>query len=249
VSTDFYRARLAEALADRFGLEEPSFLWKSASLDGTAVVRESGDFASCAKWGARADDLLRDNTQIADCFPEDRRDERTLVVMTIGGNDISSITKAGLEGEPVEDVWEQTREFVGLMRDAVEWFHEDPSRFPNGVFVIFANMFEFTDGTGDTESCPGASVAGYGGEWEDPDALADMVIWANEQYMDIAVSTGTDMVFMLESFCGHGFNYDDPSAPCYRGPGTERWFDDTCIHPNPTGHQAITDMFMAVVDE
>ena len=249
-SADFYRARLARTLAERFGLEAPSFLWETANpLDGTAGLRESGDFASCAKWGARADDLLRDNTQIADCFPEATRDQRTLVVMTVGGNDIASITQAGLEGEPVDAIWEDTREFVQLVRDAVRWFRDDPARFPNGVFVVFANMYEFTDGTGDTESCSGAALAGYGGEWEDPDALADMVVWANEQFMSIAVETGTDMIFMLESFCGHGFRRDDPSAPCYRAPGAELWFDATCIHPNPRGHREIADMFMAVVDE
>ena len=76
-----------------------------------------------------------------------------------------------------------------------------------------------------------------------------MVIWANEQYMRIAVDTHTDMILMLEHFCGHGFHNDDPTTRCYRGPGTERWFDLTCIHPNPTGHQVIADMFMAVVNE
>ena len=79
--------------------------------------------------------------------------------------------------------------------------------------------------------------------------MAEMVVWANEQYMAIATETGADMIFLLESFCGHGFNADDPTAPCYRGPGAETWFDLTCIHPNPTGHQQITDMFMAVVNE
>ena len=249
-SSDYYRSRLADALADRFGLERPSFLWETSNpLEGTSGLRTSGDFASCAKWGARTDDLLRDNSQIEDCFPAGTRDARTLVVMTMGGNDIASITKAGLDGEPVDQIWEQTRELVQLLRDAITWFREDPARFPNGVFVVFANMYEFTDGTGDTESCSGAGLAGYGGEWEDPDALANMVVWANEQYMSIAVETGTDMIFMLESFCGHGFRRDDPSSPCYRGPGAELWFDATCIHPSPRGHQAIAEMFMAVVDE
>jgi hypothetical protein len=76
-----------------------------------------------------------------------------------------------------------------------------------------------------------------------------MVVWANEQYLEIAVDTGTDMTFMLEEFCGHGFNADNPAAPCYRGPGTEVWFDLTCIHPNPTGHARLAEMFQAVVDE
>ena len=76
-----------------------------------------------------------------------------------------------------------------------------------------------------------------------------MVIWANEQFVKMAVDTGSDVIFLLEEFCGHGFNADDPSAVCYRGPGNATWFDLTCIHPNPTGHDEITDMFMAVVNE
>jgi hypothetical protein len=76
-----------------------------------------------------------------------------------------------------------------------------------------------------------------------------MVVWANEQFVKMAVDTSTDVVFMLEEFCGHGFHADDPTAPCYRGPGQDTWFDLTCIHPNPTGHDEITDMFMSVVNE
>ena len=57
------------------------------------------------------------------------------------------------------------------------------------------------------------------------------------------------MIFALEAFCGHGFNHDDPTAPCYRGPTAPRWFDATCIHPNPLGHANLADMFFAVVEE
>ena len=110
-------------------------------------------------------------------------------------------------------------------------------------------MFEFTDGTGNTDACPAASLAGFGAEWDNPDDLADLVIWANEQYAKIAVDTGTDMVFMLEHFCGHGFNADDPTSPCYRGPDSAVWFDLTCIHPNSAGHAQIAQMIMAVVNE
>lgn len=249
LAADFYRARLADALADRFGLEAPSPLWREANpLDGRALLRESGDFASCAKWGARTDDLLRDSTQIEDCFPVAERDKTTLVIMTIGGNDVAAITKAGAgaDARPIEEVWDMTREFVGLFRDAVGWFTEE--RFPNGVFVVFSNMHEFTDGTGDISSCETSALAGFD-EWEDPSDLADMVVWANEQFLDVAVETGTDMLFMLEHFCGHGHHADNPDAPCYRGPGTEVWLDFTCTHPNPRGHRELADMFLAVVSE
>ena len=247
---DFYRSRLADALAARFGIEAPSPLWKTVNIfDGRSFLQESGAFASCAKWGARTDDLLRDSTQIEDCFPPASRDKRTLVIMTIGGNDISSITQDGIDGVPIPDIWVKVEEFVGLLRDAVHWFYDDPSKFPNGVFVVYGNMYEFTDATGDVASCPAAGLAGFGEPWDDFEAHADMVIWANEQYLQIAVETGADMLFNLEQFCGHGFNHDNPESPCYRGPDSERWFDDTCIHPNPTGHRQLADMFLAVVDE
>lgn len=67
--------------------------------------------------------------------------------------------------------------------------------------------------------------------------------------MSIAVDTDSDMLFLLEAFCGHGFHHDDPESPCYRGPDTEIWFDGTCTHPNPTGHAVIADMFLDVVRE
>lgn len=243
---DIYRSKLAHALANKFGLSGPSFLWETVDLvNGRSLVQEDGDFASCSKWGARTDDLVG---QMNSCFPSNKLGERTLVVMTMGGNDLSSLTQDSIDGVSNQELWASTEAFVALQREAVEWLTED-GRFPNGVFVVFANFFEFTDGTGEVESCEVSGLAGFDEPVPSPQELAEMVIWANEQYAKIAVDTGTDMLFLLEEFCGHGFNSDNPAAPCYRGPGTARWFDLTCIHPNPTGHQHITDMFMAVVDE
>jgi lysophospholipase L1-like esterase len=245
---DFYRSRLADELASRFGLEAPSGVWKAYNpFAGTAAVRTSGDFWSCAKWGARTDDLMQDNSQLSDCFPEEERDKHTLVILTIGGNDVASFTKSGATA-PYDETQAKVAEYVQLLREAVEWL-KDPALFPAGNDVVFANMFEFTDGTGDVDSCAAASAAGFDEPWEHPEWLEEFVIWANEQYMAIATETGSDMIFLLEHFCGHGFNHDDPNNRCYRGPDAERWFDATCIHPNPTGHEKIAEMFLAVVDE
>ena len=82
-----------------------------------------------------------------------------------------------------------------------------------------------------------------------PAAMVEMVRAVNEAYLEIAVDTQTDMIFMLENFCGHGFKAGDPMAPCYRGPDQENYFDLTCIHPTPKGHGVITDLFTAVIDE
>ncbi len=247
VSTDFYRAKLADGLANKFNLNKPNLLWQSVNpLDGKAFVKESGDFASCAKWGARTDDLSP--TQIPDCFASAQFNKRTLIVITMGGNDIGNLTKDAIDGQTDMQLWDTTKAFVQLQRDAVAWLME-PGRFPNGVFIVFANMYEFTDGTGEVESCDVSALAGFDKPVPAPEKLADMVIWANEQFLKIAVDYQIDMIFMLEEFCGHGFNADNPSAPCYRGPNQEQWFDLTCTHPNPTGHDQIQKMYMAVVNE
>jgi len=246
--SETYRAVLAKKLAQEFNLQAPDWSWEALNLiDGTALVQESGDFASCAKWGARTDDLLEDNNQLKDCLPENKRHLNTLVILTVGGNDLASITKGFIEGKPTATLWEQTHAFMALVDEAVRWI-KTPNRFPNGVSVIFSNLYEFTDGTGDVTSCPVAGLAGFEAAIDDP-ALEEMVIWAMEQFMRIAVETQSDMLFLLESFCGHGFNHDDPNGSCYRGPDAENWFDLTCIHPNPTGHSVIAEMFMDVVKE
>ena len=246
-----YRAILANKLATLFNIQPPGFGWGAADpINGVALPHESGDFISCAKWGARTDDLMQDNTQVEDCIPPDKRNLHYLVIMTMGGNDIASITKAGGGSNPsktIPELWQQTQTFVQLLRDTVEWL-KNPANVPGGVDVVFANNYEFTDGTGETNACV---LAGLGGiePWQDKQAQADMVIWANEQYMKIATDTQSDMIFMLESFCGHGYKRDDPTGPCYRGPNTPLWFDTTCIHPNAPGHAALADLFYETIAE
>lgn len=257
VSEDYYRNRLAAQLAARFNLAEPGYGWRAVNpLEGRSYSQDDGDFSTCAKWGARTDDLLGPDKQLEQCFPASELGKRTLVIMTMGGNDIAHLTKEGAASQvPLRtyaELQQETEQFVRYLREAMVWL-KTPGRFPNGVFVIFANPPEFTDGTAQVESCGLSTIAGFNDPWPNPADLESLVIWAVEQYMAIAVETQTDLVWMLESFCGHGFVATGPNADannrCYRGPGTERWFDLTCIHPNPTGHGVLADMFMAVVDE
>jgi lysophospholipase L1-like esterase len=246
-----YRAILAELLAARFGIAAPGFGWGGADpLNGVALPATSGAFTSCAKWGARTDDLMRDGHQVEDCIPADKRHLHHLVVMTIGGNDVNAITQDGGGTNPaktIPELWLETQGFVELLRQTVAWL-KDPVNVPGGVDVVFANLHEFTDGTGDVDACPGYSLAGFQ-PWTDRQAQVDMVVWANEQYLKIAVDHGADMVFMLEHFCGHGYKRDDPAGPCYRGPGQAIWLDATCIHPNTAGHAALADLLYVTIAE
>jgi lysophospholipase L1-like esterase len=249
----FFRSRLAQRLVRRFNLEGPAEVlgqrpWEIPDMQGGVLQPFSGDFASCAKWGGRTDDL---QTQLAQCFPSGGSNKRTLIVFTMGGNDVAAITKAGQPGgNGVEYAAELTERTIRHLRQAFTWIKE-PQRFPNGVYVVFANPFEFTDATGRTDTCPAAAAAGFNEPWEDPSLLEGQVIWLLEQYMALAVEFDFDLVFMMEQFCGHGFAATgaqaDLSSPCYLGPDAERWFDPTCIHPNPVGHGALSTFFEQVI--
>ncbi|MCG3172342.1 MAG: hypothetical protein GMKNLPBB_00492 [Myxococcota bacterium] len=205
---------------------------------------KGADIDNCSNWGDRTDDLLLPpKEQIKKCFPGPEP-KKTLIVMTVGGNDFAAMAKKGTSGAPKEEIFKMVDHAVKLLGEAIAHLR-DPKNFPNGSYIIFANNYEFTDGTGDLESCPTAKLAGFAGKWPEG---RDPAIRFNEQYMKLAVETKTDMIFMLEHFCGHGFFHDDPKNQCYKA-GNERWFDLTCIHPNPTGHNVIAKMFQAVIEE
>lgn len=200
---------------------------------------------NCSKWGARADDLLlKPHEQLPTCLPEDTIDKRTLILFTIGGNDAQAIAKKAQDGASLAEQLKEVEKTLQLLRDAVIWA-KDPKRFPKGSFVIFGNVYEYTDGTGDVTSCPAAKAVGLTKPWADG---RQIMLTLNEGFMKVAVESRSDMLFMLEEFCGHGFHYDDPKTQCYQ-PGAQPWFDFTCIHPNPDGHDQITRMMMNVVNE
>lgn len=246
-AADFYRSLVADELATMFGLQPPEFLWQQYDpIGGTSVLQESGDFASCAVWGARNDDLL---TQLGDCFAPEDFQMRTLVITTMGGNDGAALAKDYLDGVPLATVLEELDMMVAHHEMAIDWLVGDPGTFPNGVFVVNANVYEFTDATLDFLSCPAAGSAGFNSNPEVPEILLGSLKLINEEYARIAAENGTDLVFMSEGFCGHGYHSTDPASPCYRGEGNENWFDFTCIHPTPSGHGALADMFINVIAE
>lgn len=217
----FYRARLEEKIKTKFG-------------DGI-------EFKSCAKWGARTNDLLGGENEIAECFPSGVEPKKTLVIMTNGGNDLASWAKDKLD---TTAGYAKAMEAANALRSAIEWL-KAPAHFPNGSFVLFANVYEYTDTSGELTSCPTASLSGLSGTW---DQAMEVLPKLEEEYMRIAVETKTDMMFLFEHFCGHGYKRGDTNLQCYRGPDTELWFDLTCIHPTPKGHDEISKLFANVIE-
>ena len=221
---EIWRARFTEAMKARFG-------------DGLEV-------ADCSEFGARTDDYLPD--QIPRCFPGPEP-KRTLIVSTMGGNDLFAAAQAFTGGRGLEAALAVLDRAVDYQREALRSLREtEAERFPAGLFVITSNVYEFTDTTGNLSACPLADQLGFGGQAREVTFATGYV---NARFAEVAVETGTDLVFMGEAFCGHGFQAEDPSLPCYRGAGAEPYFDLTCIHPTPAGHAALSDMFTAVVDE
>lgn len=279
----FYRNLLAEWLATKFALETGNLwdwgIWKTYDyLSGKGGSMQCGDFRHCGKWGARTDDILHGGSQVQECFPTGGHDEPTLVIISLGGNDIAKITQVGAEATPEEvaagypEAWGLAEDTVAYLEEAMAYF-KDPANFPAGAWVVYCNGFEFTDGTGQTSSCtpqfkldvplvgeidlselaiPVALIAGYG-EWAQPGVQADIVIWMLEQYMRIAVEYQVDMIWTVESFCGHGYMAAganaDPENQCYIDETAELYYDETCVHPSEAGHYALFEMFKAVVVE
>lgn len=222
---EYYRSLMEQSLRDRFG--------------------EELEVANYSAFGRRVDDLLQPPHQmLIEAFP-DVEPKTTLLIFTIGGNDVFAWAEDAAEGKPIEEIEGDVDAAIQLLSDAMDYLDDD-ERFPNGLYVAFSNVYEYTDGTGDTASCALAEGMGLGEEWS---AGRPLVVRFNEAFMAEAVEHQFDLVFMLEHFCGHGFRNDDETGQCYRGPEAERWLDFTCIHPTPAGHGQIHDLFMAVVDE
>ena len=74
------------------------------------------------------------------------------------------------------------------------------------------------------------------------------LIKMREGYMKIAVDTKSDMTFLGELFCGHGYKFNYEPGQCYMA-GSSNWFDISCIHPTPQGHGQVADQFFAAITE
>jgi lysophospholipase L1-like esterase len=196
---------------------------------------------SCAVNGARVDDFFNGDNQIGKCFPAPEQ-KKTLVIITMGGNDIADMAK---KKKTVAEASVQTTQALADMKKAVDWL-KDPVNFPNGSYVVFANVYEYTDLFADLSSCPTGGLAGFSGEWL---AGTSILVQIREGYMSIAKESGADMLFLGETFCGHGYKAGDATGQCYRGPGAANWFDISCIHPTPEGHTQIAKMFMDIINE
>src|SRR5262249_38900038 len=113
-------------------------------------------------------------------------------------------------------------------------FFQDASRFPDGVFIYLANVYEPSDGVGQAAECF------YGLDLSQVLTSLDEVNAATRAQ---AEERRTAWIDMHGHFLGHGFNGDDPANPYYQADDPSLWFYDDCIHPNDRGHHEIRRLF------
>jgi lysophospholipase L1-like esterase len=211
--------------------------WSDRIRDDLQTLFGSGvEILNLAAWGARTEHVRDDQLPRIDTAST----KRTLVMMTIGGNDALQVI-----GEPADVSLAHMEEKVAILEEILAWL-VDPAHFPGGVAVIFANLYDPTDGEGDFTHC------GIGVSYEDWPALPEVEPVANGWYLDLAMEYDVDMLDMHGLFLGHGYNNTDTSNPNYcRGCTPDcpcpRWFDLSCIHPSSDGHEALAGFFLGMI--
>lgn len=161
----------------------------------------------------------------------------TLVVMTAGGNDMTRAAYSSfLQGEAaLISALSALSTNLGTVID----FFEDTTRFPDGFFFYMANVYDPTDGVGQTATC----LNGF-----DLSPLQVHFDAANTGIRDLAIERGVAMADMRGYFLGHGFYFDDETNAHYEAGDSSLWFATDCIHPNDLGHHELRRLFLATID-
>jgi len=211
--------------------------WSDRIRDDLQTLFGAGtEIVNYAEWGARTEHVRDDQLPRIDTSST----KRTLILMTIGGNDALQVI-----GEPADVSLAHMEEKVAILDGIIAWIM-DPAHFPGGVYLVFSNMYDPTDGEGDFTHC------GIGVTYEDWPALPEVEPIANGWFLDLAMTYHVDMLDMHGLFLGHGYNNNDTTNPwycnrCEPDCPCPRWFDLSCIHPNSEGHEALAGFFLAII--
>lgn len=152
----------------------------------------------------------------------------TVVVYTVGGNDaVAALTDLA----NLEDNLTSLVDGYGDLADEVR------SLFADDVFLYVTNVYEPTDGTGDSD---GNCFEGI------PFALAlPLLDGLNADLAAEGEARGFAVLDLHGHFQGHGFQHDAPAIDAYDADDPTMWFRDDCIHPNDRGHHEVRRLFFA----
>jgi lysophospholipase L1-like esterase len=162
----------------------------------------------------------------------------TLVIITIGGNDLAYNFMALVDLQRLEKVAAKVKSKL----EQVFKHFRDRTRYPDGVTLVISNVYDFTDGMGSVpegvqlnEVCAVLKMAL-------PEHGASMVRSLevfNRRMDDFARQQNVLLLDLYAAFLGHGFNAGNKASKYYRPSDPSLWFQSDCIHPNAAGHAGI----------
>ena len=176
-------------------------------------------------------------------FPTNDPSVRGIIVMTTGGNDI--IHNYGRTSPREEAMygatWDQARPWVeNYARRLDEMVAQIKGRFPGGCDIFLANIFDPTDGQGDTEH------AGLPA-WADASKILDAY---NQTIKDCAARhTEVHLIDMHHAFLGHGIHCTQFWREHFDRHDPHYWFYFNLEDPNERGYDVIRRLFLIEMEK
>jgi lysophospholipase L1-like esterase len=155
----------------------------------------------------------------------------TVVVMTIGGNDLQTALI------PFSDAEVIVNRALAQFEEIVDYFL-DPAKFPDGVFLYATNVYEPTDGVGRSPSCF------FGIDFSEDLPQLDRF---NGELAQMGRDRGFAVLDLRGHFLGHGYHAEDPTVEGHDPDDPTLWFAPDCIHPNDRGHHEVRRLVHAAV--
>jgi lysophospholipase L1-like esterase len=165
--------------------------------------------------------------------------ELTLVLITLGGNDL--IEPYGCSG-PMEcaaycSTVEQATPWSEAYRDRMIAFVEAfQTEIGGDVRVFLGTIYDPTDGVGDVEQAPMVDLPPW------PEGLEVHGMY-NHRIAEVAEATGSVVVDMHAAMLGHGIHHADPGHPYYDAADPTHWYCSNFEDPNDLGYHAIREAF------
>jgi len=207
---------------------------KWADEENTTLPTKFGhdvELVNVAKAGAVTKDLANQYDRLVNRIAG--QPGHTIVVMTIGGNDMQVALGTGQSptGKTLTDALANIRALVDSLRN--------PDVLPDGVSIYLASVYDPSDGVGRVDSC-------FGGTDLRP-FMEALDVWS-EKYVELGKERGIAIVDALHHFKGHGFYAKDKTNQYYDETDPTIWFDSDCVHPNDRGHNQLRRLFFEAID-
>lgn len=156
----------------------------------------------------------------------------SIVLLTVGGNDLKNQFRPAAGSTALRALDAHLRTVMAFFRDK--------TRFPDGVSIYFANVYDVSDGEDQFYQClPGLVLPGLS---------ATVAQWSNA-YTRVASDYDATLIDAWTLFRGHGFNYANRNNPHYQEDDPSLWiYDRDCIHPNNRGHHMLRAAFWHAIN-